>query len=468
MLWRASESSQSSVPLKFGGAALWAFDYAPLLLAIFLRLLLPLTYRTSQGYDFFAHLQHIDFITANHRLAPLDLNNASYHPPLFYVLAALLRGLGLDAAQLIVLPMGLGIARLGLLFYGLRRYLPDDRLARGLAMTLAGVLPCALQLDGMLTNEALLGPLSLLATLLLPLTFSVEKPLPVQRGLWLGLLIGAMLLTKISALVMVFVVGIGVAGLLFAWRAPLRDRLRFALPLVCALTMAALLALPHAARSYEEVKTPFPTAFETLSGYHAVASSSAQLPLLDRRPLGYVFGLSRGQIFWEPFTPTSIDRFSIALLASSFVDYYNYGFAGPVRSGERQGTVNGRPLTVRALWLMRGALLGGFFIASATIAAWILSLRALYRRRDFGLCLVLLLPLFGVLGQLHFATKYPLDYMGMVKGHYLQFVAAPLFALYGVAMSWLWRRSRGLFSIELMALFLVALYTLGTRRLIFS
>jgi hypothetical protein len=153
-------------------------DAAPLALAILLRLLLPITYSADQGYDYWAHFHHIEYIAKHHTLAPLGLNNATYHPPLFYLLAAGLYGVGLGARELIVLPLLLGIARLVIFFYALRRFLPEDRLARALAMTLAGLLPCGLLLDGMLTNEALLGPLSLLAMLLLPRLVSSEPSAP--------------------------------------------------------------------------------------------------------------------------------------------------------------------------------------------------------------------------------------------------------------------------------------------------
>lgn len=446
-------------------------ETTPFVLAIALRLLLPLTYSTEWGYDYFAHLHHIEYIAANHTLAPLELNNASYHPPLFYVIAALLYVLGLGARELIVLPVALGIARLSLLFYALRRFLPGDRLARIMAMTLAGVLPSALQLDGMLTNEALLGPLSLLALLILPRLISPQRTDntssagTLRDGAWLGFIVGAMLLTKISALLVALLIlcgvwSIGMTMTEGSW-------LRRVGPLLLALLLCALCALPHGLRARTQTGTMFPTAFETLPRFHAVAERALALPLLDRRPLGYVFGLSHGEIFRLPFASTSIDRFPVTLVASSFADYYNYGFAGRPRPGEPHVYINARPLPLRVLWLQRGAVVGGVLIALATIAAWVLCLRALHRRREHGLVVVLLLPLFALLGQLHFAIKYPIDNMGMVKGHYMQFAAAPLFALFGVAMSYLWRRSRPLFLVEAWALLLVIVYTLGTRRLIF-
>ena len=53
---------------------------------------------------------------------------------------------------------------------------------------------------------------------------------------------------------------------------------------------------------------------------------------------------------------------------------------------------------------------------------------------------LLLMPLGALLGQLHFATKYPNDNFGPIKGAYLQFVAPVLCALFGVGVDWMWRR----------------------------
>ena len=76
--------------------------------------------------------------------------------------------------------------------------------------------------------------------------------------------------------------------------------------------------------------------------------------------------------------------------------------------------------------------------------AWLGGERALWRRRDDGepdpRFALLLAPLGALLGQLHFATKYPNDTFGPIKGAYLQFVAPVLCALFGLGVAWMWRR----------------------------
>jgi hypothetical protein len=80
---------------------------------------------------------------------------------------------------------------------------------------------------------------------------------------------------------------------------------------------------------------------------------------------------------------------------------------------------------------------------------------------------MLAIPLFAVLGQLHFAVQYPIDSEGMVKSIYVRFGAAPLCATFGVAVAWLWKRRspRALAALELVAVVAVAVYAIGCRIL---
>ena len=80
---------------------------------------------------------------------------------------------------------------------------------------------------------------------------------------------------------------------------------------------------------------------------------------------------------------------------------------------------------------------------------------------------MLAVPVLAVVGQLHFAVKYPIDSEGMVKAIYLQFAAAPLCATFGVAVAWLWRRRRAriLAVVELAAVAAVAVYAIACRLL---
>jgi 4-amino-4-deoxy-L-arabinose transferase-like glycosyltransferase len=90
------------------------------------------------------------------------------------------------------------------------------------------------------------------------------------------------------------------------------------------------------------------------------------------------------------------------------------------------------------------SVMAGTLIALCTVIAWFGTARLLWRRRDDGepdaRFALLLAPLGALVGQLHFATKYPNDNFGPIKGAYLQFVAPILCALFGVGVAWMWRR----------------------------
>ena len=49
-------------------------------------------------------------------------------------------------------------------------------------------------------------------------------------------------------------------------------------------------------------------------------------------------------------------------------------------------------------------------------------------------------PALGLLGQIHFATKYANDTFGPIKGTYLQFAAPIVCGLFGLSVSWMWQR----------------------------
>jgi hypothetical protein len=76
----------------------------------------------------------------------------------------------------------------------------------------------------------------------------------------------------------------------------------------------------------------------------------------------------------------------------------------------------------------------------------------------------------AVAGQLHFAWQFPFDKQGMVKGHYLQFVAPVFCTVFGVAVAWLWQRGgwlRVIAVLEGASLLSILVYVLRTRQLIF-
>jgi hypothetical protein len=76
-----------------------------------------------------------------------------------------------------------------------------------------------------------------------------------------------------------------------------------------------------------------------------------------------------------------------------------------------------------------------------------------------------IVPLFGVLGQLHFAVRFANDGEGVIKGVYLHFAAISMYAFFGIGVGWLWRRrwGRPIVGLECLALLGIAAYTLACR-----
>jgi hypothetical protein len=126
------------------------------------------------------------------------------------------------------------------------------------------------------------------------------------------------------------------------------------------------------------------------------------------------------------------------MVASTFIDYYSFGFAGRDPPVEIYNT---RPVPVRAARLSSFAVMGGTWIALTTVVAWLVVAFTAWRSRNAATLLLLTVPLLALLGQLHFAVKYGIDAQGPVKGAYMQFAALPLYGLFGLAATWGWKRN---------------------------
>ena len=110
---------------------------------ILIRLSMALLYDARIGFDFNAHWPHIQYIATRHALPPLDFNTTAPHPPLYHLIAAVVVGRGLDAGALGWMAALWGMLRLGLVWVGLEKWLPESRLARVVALALSAVLPAA-------------------------------------------------------------------------------------------------------------------------------------------------------------------------------------------------------------------------------------------------------------------------------------------------------------------------------------
>jgi len=447
----------------------WARAHVPelciLAVGVLLRLSMALTFDARIGYDFNAHWPHIQYIAARHELPPLDFNATSYHPPLYHVIAAAIVSLGLGAGALGWLSALWGMLRLGVIWLGLERWLPESRLARVVALALAAVIPASVHVDGMITNETLVMLLSAAALALAPWAIGAAR---TGRG-WpmfiLALVLGLAMMSKISASVLVLAVaaalGLEIVRAGPAWARALRAR---ALPIIAGVVVLGAVTAPFFVNNEVRYGQAAPSAYEGFLARNQAPFEA--VPYLQRRPLGFFVGWDP-RIFIHALAPTGTKpqpRFWPVLIASTFNDYYVFSYSGGGGYG-RQRWVSAAGVTLGCL-----SVVGGTVIALVTLVAWFGAARALWRRRDgdpdprFAL---LLAPLGALIGQLHFAIKYPNDNFGPIKGAYLQFIAPVLCALFGFGVAWMWRRGgrgwRAAAVTSLCALALVAVYSLHAR-----
>ena len=436
------------------------------LVALALRFSMLATYDPHHGYDSFHHLIYIQWFAHHLTLPDLMLCRETYHPPLYYFLeggfSRLVRG---DEAVFGLPSMMFASATLLLTWLGMERYLSGRRLARVAALALAAVLPAAVQLSAMMSAEAMNGLLATAALLL-----AADALLRQRRGqsiLWravaIGVLLGLQMLTKISALVTLGAIGAGALFTVAFGGGDLAARARRATPwliVVAAFGATCGWYFWRNQRLYGKA---------VLSGFDGVDGRETQkidTPYLQRRAPDFFYGWSNDALTL-PYAPSGqIPRshFWPVVIATTFVDYYNVNF---VRHPTKPSTATGnyQPLPDAAVPFSEMSAVGGVVIAVSTLVAWLCASIVSLKRRQWAYLVLLLAPAFALLGQLHFVVLYPYDYQGPIKGVYLQFACAPLYALFGLAVYTMFRRRATwpIGIIQCAAVAAVASYTIYAR-----
>jgi hypothetical protein len=429
-------------------------EVAALLFGVAVRVVMTIGFDPAVGYDFGDHWKHINWFREHLSFPAANYTRTTYHAPLYHFLAGMLVRTGVAEKGVQIASLLLSCARLGLLAVGLRLALPSSPRARAVALALSAVMPCSVQLDAMDTQE----PLSnLLSTLTMVLALCLFRAEPRRRWGWalaLGAAAGLELLTKVSGLALAGV--ILMAGPMEAVVAPspsVRERLRRLAPWVAATLVMLAVGGWWYVRSQLLYKHAFLSSWDVYPSNETLAANATAQPPFDRRTIGYLVAWS-ADIDRDPYDPSGTSphpRFWPVLVASTFVDYYRFGFAarglGQVQS------------------VARLSIAAGTLIAAITVVAWLFLAVRLARRRDAAHLLALALPLAGLLGALSFAIQFPYDWEGVVKGVYLHFAAAPLYGIFGLGVVWLGKRPLGrpLSWAALLSVAAVAAYTIACR-----
>ncbi len=412
-------------------------ELAIVALGISLRVSMLVTYDVSRGYDFPDHWLVVDWWRQRFEIPPLMFSREAYHPPLYYVLTGLLarahNSLGFIAGFSVVL----GSLRLFVIWAGLELYLPGKALARRTALALAAVISSSVHLDGMITGEALNNLFGAMELVAMPLVFRAEGKQRVVRASLLGASVALHLLTKVSAMSVIGAVGLG--GL---FELVQRRELKRFVALAVGLAVVAAGAGWYFARNQRLYGHAFLSGYDGQDGHHM--RGWALIPYLERRQPAFVLGWSMAP-YESPYFPAGVlpeSRFFPVLVTSAFVDYYNHGFGSPKGYDGPSITKNTLPIRESVVLPSRQAAIAGSFIALVTLIAWCAAMRWAVRAREHGFVAALCAPLVALVGQLHFAWGFPVDGMGPVKGLYMQFSAPVLYALFGLAVAWLWRKGR--------------------------
>jgi hypothetical protein len=421
----------------------WVRSHLPELLlvgvGVWLRLLMQQNYEPLWGYDFADHWAVVEWYHKSWLLPSAGLSREANHPPLYYFLAGLIRRAGGTDHSVQTWFLALAIVRLGLFWFALERYLPRRRLARCAGLALASVMPCSLMLDGLISNESLSNLLGTLVFILMMEIFRKPAGKRLRLAAWLGVVLGLGLLTKISAVALALGVGFAlVVEFGFRRELTLAERWRRVAPWSVALALSVVVSGGWFIANQVRYGKPVVDGWFMHPNEGIRRIGAEKLPVLDRRTLGYFLGFNP-DIFQFPYGPAAQKpaRFWSLLVATTYVDYFNYTFAGK-RGIEPMVPAGGSILGVGFIPWSRASVWGGTFISAVTLLGWMACVWWLLKHREAARLAALAVPAAALMGLVAFVTKNPYEFEGVVKGMYLHYAALPLYGVFGVAVAWFW------------------------------
>jgi tetratricopeptide (TPR) repeat protein len=248
--------------------------HGPILLLVLVGLWLLLFWNNGRllpfhsGFDSKEHLDYISYIQ-QHRSLPLPTDGwEMYQPPLYYLIAAAsLSACGLSVGD----PMSIyalrwlgaffGIAHFILVYLSVRLLLPLRAALIGLLV--AAFLPMHLYLAHYVTNELLSAALAA-AALYLCLRLLSSDTLHTPQFVWVGLALGAAMLTKATGVLLLPVVIAAIVGKLGYARVPIAISLR---NLALLLAVCFMVCGWHYARIWLRFGNPLLGNWDVVSGF---------------------------------------------------------------------------------------------------------------------------------------------------------------------------------------------------------
>jgi hypothetical protein len=373
------------------------------------------------GFDAVRHLEYVQYVQTHHSLPLANQGWEMYQAPLYYVVSSGLLNLWHYAVNEVAglrvlrgLNLLVGAANVGFVFGGLRVLFPGDWKKQLAGTTLAAFAPWHLYLLHYTTNEALaamLGTASLWFCL---------KALQAGASPWwragLGVALGLACLAKASAIVLLPVVFVALAGPLMARRE--RSPAAWGM-IVLVFGLVAVIGGWHYWRMWRHFGSP-------LAGNWTLGVA----PLWWQRP-GYL-------------TPRYFLSFGKALSDPFFSGYYSFwdGVYSTMWGDALWG--GGHDLTTRAPWKY-DLMTVGFVLALApaffVVTGAVVSLRRFVRRPRADWLLMIGLATAFLFAMALMTLKLP--FYGQAKAFYALSALLPVSAIGVVGLDFWSGRSRG-------------------------
>jgi len=167
------------------------------------------------GMDIAGHIQYIRYIANNASIPLADKGWQMFQPPFFYVISALIYKMfslfytpDIVERILRIIPLACGVCQVELIYRTIRYVYPERGDLQVIGTVIGGFLPMNIYISQYAGNEPLAGLLSSLVILLLT-RILMSKAVPSKYDFAsVGVLLGLSVLTKITALLLIFPVAV--------------------------------------------------------------------------------------------------------------------------------------------------------------------------------------------------------------------------------------------------------------------